>query len=461
MSVNFFPLDIGQKALRANQVGLAVTGQNIANVNTPGYTRQELNLAANSAIGATQLVGSGVTIEGVRSIRDLFIDQRLRTETGITGELNAKQDALAPLEAVFNSNGSGISSSLNNFFASFRNLEASPTSITARIATIDSAQQLSQDFNSASSNLIDIRSSIDSQLRDKVDQVNDLTSKVADLNTQIKIAKGTGSSTSELLDQRNQLIHSISDLTGAHLTQNSDQTINLSLADGQPLLVSDQPIKLVVSNSPITGLAALSIKGNPAIFAGGQIKGLQEASDQVTTNLGQLDGLASTIATKVNALHTAGSDLNGQNGTPFFNIPANNAPITAANLAVSPAVKANPKLVVAANLNAGSGDGSTARQIANLLTDRSSQVGNLSGSFSSIYGGIVKDVGTAVSSTSDALTTQQAILTQLQEQQQAVSGVSIDEEVVNLLRYQKAFEGAAKFLKVADELTQTILSIGQ
>jgi flagellar hook-associated protein 1 FlgK len=157
-------------------------------------------------------------------------------------------------------------------------------------------------------------------------------------------------------------------------------------------------------------------------------------------------------------LHASGTDLDGNAGTAFF-VSSASGPITAANLDVSSALKNDSRLVVATASGAGGGDGSVARGIANLLSDPTSVAGTQTGSFTSIYGAIVTAVGEAVNSAEDELTTQAAILAQTEAQRDSVSGVSLDEEAINLLQYQKAYEAAARLLKVADEMTQTILQI--
>src|SRR5882672_11821697 len=126
MGINFSPFEIGRRALHASQLGLTVTGQNIANVNTPGYSRQSVLLSASPTDGANlRLVGTGVSIDGVRQFRDSFIDSRVQTETAISGRLSAQQNALSPVDAAFNeTDGGGISSAMNSFFGAFQALEA-------------------------------------------------------------------------------------------------------------------------------------------------------------------------------------------------------------------------------------------------------------------------------------------------------------------------------------------------
>lgn len=463
MGVNFSPFEIGRRALTANQLGINVTGQNIANVNTPGYSRQGLQLAASPTDGSNlRLVGTGVTIEGVQAFRDRFVESRVQTETGIAGRLTAQRDALAPVGEVFNdSDGSGIQTALNDFFGSFRNLEANPNSAPLRSDVVGKGNALAAAFNTTRARLVQIRTDADTSVRSTVDDANALAQKVADLNARIGVAEHSGSNASELRDQRTEAVRQLAELTGARSVEAQDGSVTLTLSDGRALVVGDHAATLAAVSAPPDGLANITLDGQPANFSDGKISGLLNAISSIGDQISSLDDLAASIAARVNALHTSGTDLDGNAGQNFFAVPANNQPVTAANFAVSDAVKANPRLVVASPLATPTGAATVAGAIANLLTDPNSQAGSRTGSFSSIYSSLVSDAGEQVKSADDALTTQQAVLAQATAQRDSISGVSLDEEAINLLQYQKAYEAAAKFLNIADEMTKTILEIGQ
>jgi flagellar hook-associated protein 1 FlgK len=463
MGVNFSAFEIGRRALRASQLGLTVAGQNIANVNTPGYTRQRVQLSASPPDGSNlRLTGTGVTIDGVRALRDEFIEARLQTETGISGRLQAKRDALAPVEAAFNDAGSGggLHSAMVGFFGAFRDLESHPTSVPLRAVAVAKAETLAGAFRSARSRLADIRSGNDAALRGAVDEANTLAQKIAELNVKISIAENTGGAASELRDQRGDFVRRLTELTGARSTVTETGQIALTLGEGQALVLGDTAYAIEAESSPPDGLAVLSLNGQPVTISDGRLRGLQEAIGEIGGHIASLDQLAESLAGRVNALHASGSDLNGNDGTNIF-VASGGGTVTAANIAVDAAIKADPRLVVASGAGAGSGDASVARSLAGLLSDQTSVVGSRTGSYESFYASLVTEAGAGVRSAQDALSTQQAILAQTQAQRESVSGVSLDEEAVNLLQFQKAYEAAAKFLKIADEMTQTILSLAQ
>lgn len=462
MGVNFSPFEIGRRALHAAQMGLTVTGQNIANVNTPGYSRQSVLLAASPSDGANlRLVGTGVSIAGVRQFRDSFIDSRVQTETAISGRLTAQRYALSPVDAAFNeTDGGGISSAMNSFFGAFQALETNPNSLPLRTAVVSKANSMTVAFSATRARLTGIRTDADSQLRDQVDQANALAQRVADLNVRISTAEHSASSASELRDQRGEVVRQLSELTGVRSIEDQNGMVTLTLGDGQALVSGNQVNVLQVQNTVPDGLASVQINGQPAAIADGSLRGLQDSINTIGGQITSLDDLAASITTRVNALHTGGTDLNGNAGANFFNVPAA-GPVTAANFSVSAAINGDPKLIVASPLAPPATSATVAGAIGALLTDPTSTAGARTGSFSTIYAAIVSDAGASVKSVDDALSTQQAILAQALAQRDSVSGVSLDEEAINLLQYQKSYEAAARFLKIADDLTQTILSLGQ
>ncbi len=460
MSINFSAFEIGRRALLANQFGISVTGQNISNVNTHGYTRQS---AVFNEGNATQFgrfaIGSGVTVAGVQSFRNQFIESRMQVETGISGRLTARRDSLSAVEtALQGTETSGLQNAMNNFFSAFRDLEANPNSLSLRAAVTQQGNALANAFHSTRTKLDDIRRGTDSQIRSTVDQVNEMTQRVADLNGQISVAQAAGGDASSLRDQRSVLISQISEMTGARSVENSDGTVTLTIGEGKALVIGNTAKQLVANDTPPLGLANITIDGDGVKLDEGTIRGFQDAIDAVTAQIDSLDGLAAQVVARVNGLHTSGTDLDGNAGANFFNATGT---VTAANISINAIVAGNPRLVVASPLATPGATGTVAGGIANLLTDPNTTVGARTGSFSSIFNSMLSDAGTQVRSAEDDLLTQAAIVSQLSAQRDAVSGVSLDEEAINLLQYQKAYDAAARFLKVADEMTQTILSLAQ
>lgn len=460
MSINFSAFEIGRRALNANQFGISLTGQNIANINTPGYSRRraQLSEAATANIDG-KLVGTGVKVTGIEAFRDNLIQSRIQTETGISGKLTAYRDSLAPVEVALNSSESGgLQNAIGSFFGAFRDLDANPNSLPLRAVATQRGANLANAFQSTRSKLDNIRTDVDGQLRSTVDQVNTLAKHIAKLNVDIRTAESSGNDASPLRDQRTELINDISELAGVRQVPNVDGSVNLTIGEGRPLVAGDKAFELHAGNTPPLGYATITLDGQPAIFEEGKIRGYQDAIDEVNSQIDTLDNLAAAVVSRVNTLHTSGTDLDGNAGVKFF---SDSPAVTAANISIDPAVKANPRLVVASALAQPGQNGTLAGEIANLMTDPTTTVGSQTGSFSSIYGSMLSDTGEKLNAAESNLQTQTAIIAQATAQRDSISGVSLDEEAINLLQYQKAFEAAARFIKVAEEMTQTILSLAQ
>ena len=352
MGVNFSAFEIGRRALHASQFGIAVTGQNIANVNTKGYSRQAVMLTSSPSGGTSRLqIGTGVSIIGVQQFRDQFVATRLQTETGINGRLTAQRDALSPVDAAFNeSDSDGISASINAFFGSFRSLEANPVSVPLRTDVISKATAMTNAFASTRARLVEIRNDNDAQLRSDVGQLNGLTQQVADLNVRIATAENSGGNASELRDQRDLVVQQVAELTGARAVETNGM-VTLTLADGHALVSGSHVTPIDIQNLP-NGLSSLTIAGQPAVIGDGRLRGLQNAIGIVGDQIQSLDDLAASITTRVNTIHTGGTDNYGNPAANFFQVPAS-GPVTAANFSVTAAVKADPRLISASPLAAG------------------------------------------------------------------------------------------------------------
>lgn len=460
MSINFSAFEFGKRALNANQFGINITGQNISNVNTPGYVRRQVLLAeSTTATLSGYHVGTGVTVAGVQSFRDNLILSRIQTETGIAGRLGAFRDSLTPVEvALQGTENGGLQNAMSGFFGAWRDLDANPSSLSLRAVVVQKAQNLTSQFHGTRAKLDDVRVDTDGQIRSAVDEVNILTDHIASLNSEVLGADAARADSSALKDQRTELINRLSELTGARQTQNGDGTVNLTLADGRALVSGDVSFDLQASSTPPLGFAQILLNGEPAALEEGSIRGYQDAIANTTAQIDKLDGIAVALVQRVNAAHVSGIDLNSNSGGNFFDAAASTG---AGSIKVSSLVVASPALVVASPIIPANQNGTVAGLIANLMTDRSTTVGSETGSFASLYGSMLSDTGERLNSAETDLQTQAAIIAQATAQRDAVSGVSLDEEAINLMQYQKAYEAAARFIRVADEMTQTIIQLGQ
>lgn len=450
-------MSIALSALANNQEALDVTSNNIANQNTPGYSRQRVNLSESATLqfGSVQL-GTGSKIDNIQSIRDQVLDFRLNAETQTQSALDSYLGPLQQVQASFNeAAGTGLQSSISGFFNSFSQLSTDPGSVALRQSVLTAGQNLAGAFNSAATNLTTLRASTDQQIPTLAQQVNTLAQSVAQLNAQITQSQNTGQNAGTLQDQRNQVIQKLSQLINVSQIQGSDGSIGLSTALGAALVVGGQQFNLQIATNPATGQnAILSSTGKDLTTSinGGSIGGLLRVRDQaIPSLLSKLDTLASGIANAVNTQQAAGTDLNGAVGQNFFTVPAG-VPGTANSISVNLTDPAQ----IAASQNGSTGDNANALALAQLQNQ------NITGGETPLnfYSNTVAQLGTDIQQATTQSATQDVVVQQLQNQRASVSGVSLDEEAANLVQFQRAYQAAARIVNVIDTLTQTAINLG-
>ena len=251
MSSLFGGLSIALNALRTAQGELNTTSNNIANQNTPGYTRERAVVSEQPAIQLGNLeFGDGVDLQRIESVRDSVLEYRIGEETQQQSQLEAYLGPMQQAEAIFNeAQGTGLQSALTAFFNSFTALSADPTNAALRQGVLSSAQQLASGFNSAARNLSSIRTSIDQSVQSTVSDINNLTQQIATLNAKIGQA-GAGADTNVLQDQRMSLIQQLSGEINISITDATDGTLTLTSANGTALVVGQQSMALTVQTDP-------------------------------------------------------------------------------------------------------------------------------------------------------------------------------------------------------------------
>jgi flagellar hook-associated protein 1 FlgK len=348
-----------------------------------------------------------------------------------------------------------LQSAISGFFTSFSQLSTNPGNIPLRQSVLTAAQNMTAAFNNASINLNTQKIAADTQIPSTVQQINTLAQSVAELNMRISQSQTTGQNSGGLEDQRNQLIQQMSQLINISMIQGDNGTVSISTALGAALVVGGQNFNLRVATSPTTSQNQVLASDGTDLTAsidGGKIGGLLRVRDKAIPTLStQLDTLASGIANAVNTAHTAGFDLNGAAGQKFFTVPG-----TVAGTAQSIKLNLTDPSQIAASLSGSSGDNANALALSQLQNQ------NITGGQTPLnfYSSTVSQLGTDIQLATSQRDTQDAVVQQLQNQRNSVSGVSLDEEAANLVRYQRAYQAAARVVNVIDELTQTTLTLG-
>lgn len=446
---------IAVQAMLADQSAMNVVSNNIANVNTPGYTREIANLTETPPANYAGLqFGTGVSLESVQSVRDNVLQLRLNQETQNQGKYNTLSTGLNQVQTLFNeAAGSGLQSLISQFFDSFQQLSADPTNSGLRQAVISSAQSLAAGFNQTASALITQQQDADQAVVQTTQQVNQLTAQIAQLNGQIASTAGGGQNANTFIDQRTQLINQLSQLVDVQSITADNGNLTLTTTGGAALVVGSQSFALQTQVDPTTGFHDVYSQGTDitsSIQSGNLAADIQLRDQEIPSILSNLDTLANGLATSVNAQNAAGYDLSGNPGGNIF-VPPAGVSGSALNLAVA---ITDPN-AVAASSDGTSGDNKNATALANLQNQ------NIIGGQTPInfYSGIVFQVGSDTSNASSQLSGEQLLVQQLQDQVNAVSGVSLDEEGANLVLYQNAFNAAARVASIVASLFQTAINM--
>lgn len=319
-------LNIGMSGLSASHASLVTTGNNISNVDTAGYSRQQTVQGSKSSIQyGNVFIGTGTTLADVRRVYNSYLDAQLQTTTSLNSDAAAYQGQITPLDTLFSDSGTGLNGALVKFFSSVQNVNAKPGDDASRQLLLSDAQALSSRFNSMSSQLKSQNATINGNLTNMADQVNKLASTVAQLNQKISEISSSGGSPNELLDARNETIRQLSTFTGAQ-TVERDGNIDIYLGSGQPLVVGNTVSKLQTVPSPDDpGRLALQLdRGSStiditSIMTGGEIGGLlRYRSTVLDPAMNELGRVALVVADQMNSIQAQGIDKNGDFGSNLF-----------------------------------------------------------------------------------------------------------------------------------------------
>jgi flagellar hook-associated protein 1 FlgK len=457
MSDLFGSLTMAARALAAQSAGLSVVGQNVANVNTAGYARRVVDLASVAPADARS-AGDGVEVQAIRSARDLQVEARLREEVSAESEQSALAQGLSAVDAVIGTPGASLDADITAFFDAFAQLAEDPTSASSREGVLAQADSLASAFHDMAGRLGAARSDADAGMRTAVDQVNALAERLASLNASIAVA-GSRESTAMLQyrDDQIQAIESLSALIDVHAIQREDGGFDVTFGNGRPLVVggSAVPIQAATSADGTLALRSQDVEVT-AEATGGQIGGLRQLRDTLVPDyLDRLDALAYTLAGQVNAVHAAGFDLDGNPAQPFF-APLADQRGAAASIAVAPDVAANARLVAAAGAPSA-GDNQAARAIAALREARLLDRGTAT--LADGFGTLAYRVGQDTALAQQRQQSRSDAVLQIRTLRESVSGVSLDEEAAQMMKFQRAYEASARYFQSVDAALDILMQM--
>jgi len=453
-------LNVARDALTAQSYGLNVTGQNIANASTPGYVRRVAVLETQNL--GTQS-GGGVRAAGLDRVTNDYIERRENQATGTASAATTRDQTLASIEAMFNDGaGTGLGSALNDVFASFSALATNPNDTTTRANVLAAAGAFADRANQTGNTLSQMQIDLKNQAQDTIDQVNQRAQEIAKLDMQIAQATMQGDDASDLKDQRTQKILNMSGLINTHtFTDGSGNTVvqvaGATIVDGQHArslsldMNADGSLKLLV-DQPGGGGSEIT-----QFLTGGKLAGIKEARDKDLFDVSQkLNTLVFDVASAINTQHALGTGADGGTGRNLFDIGASSTN-AARDVRVSVDVFDHPDRIAAAGSVLSLPGGSDNAVALSKIFDTQVAFGNTK-TAAQAYGDIIGSIGSTRASSQRDVETQNAILTQVQSMHQSQSGVSLDEEMVNLTKFQNAYQAASKMIGVADQLMQTLLN---
>ena len=473
------------QALDADQAGLNVVANNVANANTPGYTEETPTWNENQPIEINGMsVGTGVTETGATSQRDSVLEERLNQQQQLASASGSRLAALNTVQALFtpasgssSSTAGDIGSDLTSFFNSFSSLEAQPTDNSKRESVLSTASTLASDVSNAAASLNQQSAALDQQAAGVADQVNALTSNLAQLNQQIQ-SSSPDADAGTLEDQRQEDLAQLSQLIGINQTSTGNNGLAVTTTSGQ-LLVSDGS-NFQLTTGSVDGVTHFYI-GTSDVTAqlasgGGSLGGDLTARDQdIPTVMASLDQLAYSVSTQVNSLNNAGTDANGATGAAvasstsgamtldIFSRPptqaanqasgGNDVSGSAASMSV---VMTDPNQISAAALGKGTGDNSNAVAMANLASQ--SVVNGQSPS--DFYSNFVSTLGSTVSDVQTENTAQTASVTQLQTQNDSISAVNLNDEASAMTTLERSYQAASQVFTMLNTLMASALNLG-
>ena len=456
MTQLFGLLSIGAGALLSQQRAISVTGNNIANVNTPGYSRQRLNMETNLPVDSPiGLVGFGVQTTTVERVYDRFLGVQVNNESANLGRWEAQKGSLERVEVIFDeSGGYGLNQALSDFWNSWQDLSMNPSGTVERSVVAAKSQALADTIRQKYADLEQSQADIDAAVRSGIEDINRLTAEIADLNRKIASTESGGTvMANDYRDSRDLALKQLSEIIGINSFEDSDGQVVVSVGSGRTLVESGNNYALTPTDPPAhAGIewpgTALPITSE--ISSGKMAGWLQTRDTKIAGYMSSLDDLAQTLSTEVNAQHAAGYGLIGSHGDDLFSGSG------AVDMAVNSVILNDYNRIAAASAaGAVPGDASNAAAIADLRTELTMN----GGTFDDAANDLVSQVGHDVQEAKTYQSHQTDILAYLDNYRESVSGVNLDEEMVNLVKYQAAYNAAAKMITMGDDMLNTLMNM--
>jgi flagellar hook-associated protein 1 FlgK len=454
-------MNIGASALLTQQRAINVAGNNIANVNTPGYSRQTLRLETRTPIASPEgPVGFGVRSAGIERAYDRYLGVQLIGEMSNFGRWEARQGMLERVEVVLDeSDGYGLTQALSEFWNAWQNLALNPSGQIEREVTAAAGQSLADTLRRKYTDLEQVQEDIDVAVEGAVEDINRLAAEISELNRKIAQTEVGGIAANDYRDSRDRVLKDLGELIEIHAYEDAQGGIVVSVGSGRALVESGNTYEL--STRSVDGHTNILWPDSRSGWAditreisAGRIGGWLQVRDEDLAGYQQrLEDLADGLRTEVNALHEGGRDLNGDPGLEFFEGTG------AQDFFVNGLITADVNLVAAASGTGAfaPGDSTNALAVAGLRTGLTMSGG--SATFDDAVNSLISLSGYDSREAKAQTRHQEDMLTYLENYRESVSGVSLDEEMVSLVKFQAAYDAAAKVISMADEMLNNLMNM--
>lgn len=446
-------IQASRSGLQAAEKQLSVTAHNIANINTPGYSRQRTDLSPNATTINGMTVGRGVQIDDVTRIRHELIDEQIQTQSSKLGAYQQRSVALEQVESVFTSGvGGDLDESIAEFFNSFRQLAAQPESTSLREDVARKADTMAGKFNEVDFRLNEITKSIAEKGRELLDRVNQFMQELAELNNSIRQAEARGGEDTEALDRQVVILEELSGIIELDTRRAENGTLEVNIG-GINLLENDNVKRLTPEVDPDNNVFRARLEGSKVVdLKGGELGAAAQLVEQdIRSYQDELDQIAGYVVERVNEVHSQGYNLNNGTGVEFFD-PDNQ---TASNIALSNIISNDVSNIAASSEPDAPGNNEIALQIAAISDETTASGRTLHESAI----GLASRAGAELNDARSGLQTADSAKRMLSNQQEAISGVNLDEELTDLISHQNAYQASARVMNSAQQMFDSLLSI--
>jgi len=461
MMGSFFGLATAISGLRAQQAALNTVNHNIANASTAGYSRQRVTMEGvpqavqPSFYAASPIMpGAGVDIEQLVRLRDGFVDNQVRQQLATLGQWTARSDGLARVEGLINEpSDSGLSATMQRFFSSFQALARNPESTASRESVRTAGQTLATTIRTINTQLTGVQTDVDAMITDRVAQVNTLAGQINAINQEIAKSVGAGMEPNDLYDQRDVMIDNLNKLAGVSISTPPGALGKISVSLGAALLVDATTNS--VSALAVSPGGVVTVGAAVTTLVDGELRGLIDMRDAVLGGasgyIQALDDLTAGLITAVNTQHAAGFDLAGGTGAAFF------AGTGAATIALSAPILASTGAIAASD-TAVNVPGGSANALALAQLERTAiTIGAGTAQAGDYYASLIGRIGTDADQANRFRLVHEGIATSSQNRRDAVAGVNIDEEVADMVKFQRSYAAAARMVTTMDQLLETVV----